>query len=171
MDLQAAEERLAELAELRSLSALAERTALLRLLGRLDEAFEVANEALRLTRFTGDRKDNVKARLRRAQVLQFQGKLVEAESEMSAVVEDAATHEWTRIEAFARQHRGKVHFDAGDLSSALIDFKAAVFLREKHGAPADLMEASLTSVLVVESLLAESMMETLPIAGRISLSR
>lgn len=167
VDLHAADERLSEIAELRSLSALAERTALLRLLGRLDEAFDVANEALRLTRFTGDRKDNVTARLRRAQVLQFQGKLPEAESEMSAVIEDAATHEWTRIEAFARQHRGKVHFDAGDLASALIDFKAAVFLREKHGAPADQMEASLTSVLVVESMLAESMLQTLPIAGRI----
>lgn len=168
VDTAAAEERLAEIADLRSLSALAERTSLLRLLGQLDDAFDVANEALRLTRFTGQRKDLAAARLRRAQVLQFQGKLAEAESEMTAVIEDAATHEWTRIEAFARQHRGKVHFDGEDLPAALADFKAAVFLREKHNAPADQMEASLTSVLVVESLLAEAQAETRPIWGRLA---
>ncbi len=169
VDTVAANARLDEIADLRSLSALAERTSLLRLLGRLDEAFDIANEALRLTRFTGDRKDYAAARLRRAQVLQFQGKFVEAESEMTAVAADASIHEWTRIEAFARQHRGKVHFDSGDLEAALMDFKAAVFLREKHGAPADQMEASLTSVLVVESLLAERVTEDLdatrPLAG------
>lgn len=170
VDTAAAAERLAEIAELRSLSALAERTSLLRLLGRLDEAFDVANEALRLTRFTGQRKDLAAARLRRAQVLQFQGKLAEAEAEMTAVAEDAATHEWTRIEAFARQHRGKVHFDGGDLPAALADFKAAVFLREKHGAPTDQMETSLTSVLVVESLIAESMAATVPLMGRVERS-
>lgn len=168
VDTAAASERLAEIADLRSLSALAERTSLLRLLGQLDEAFEVANEALRLTRFTGQRKDLAAARLRRAQVLQFQGKLAEAESEMTAVIDDAATHEWTRIEAFARQHRGKVHFDGDDLIAALADFKAAVFLREKHNAPADQMEASLTSVLVVESLLAEAQAETRPIWNRLA---
>lgn len=165
IDTVAANARLSEIAELRSLSALAERTSLLRLLGRLDEAFEVANEALRLTRFTGDRKDLAAARLRRAQVLQFQGKFADAELEMTAVAADAATHEWTRIEAFARQHLGKVHFDAGDLPAALVDFKAAVFLREKHGAPADQMEASLTSVLVVESMLAEDLDATRPLPG------
>lgn len=163
VDIAAANERLAEIAELRSLSALAERTVLLRLLGRLDEAFDVANAALRLTRFTGERKDLAAARLRRAQVLQFQGRLAEAESEMTAVAEDAATHEWTRIEAFARQHRGKVHFDAGDLPAALADFTAAVFLREKYGAPAEQMEASLTAVLVVESLISDSQAETRPV--------
>ncbi|MFC6356829.1 hypothetical protein [Luethyella okanaganae] len=116
---------------------------------------EVANEALRQARFTGDREQLAAARLRRAQVLQFQGKLPEAASEMTAIAEEAATHEWTRIEAFARQHRGKVHFDQGDLVAALADFKAAVFLREKHGASADQLESSLTAVLIVESILDE----------------
>ena len=52
---------------------------LLRLLGRLDEAYEVANEAVRQARFTGDREQLLGARIRRAQVLQYQGKYEEAD--------------------------------------------------------------------------------------------
>ena len=37
---------------------------LLRLLGRLDEAYEVANEAVRQARFTGDREQLLGARIR-----------------------------------------------------------------------------------------------------------
>ena len=83
VDLLAAGARLAELGNLRSLAALNEKVALLRLVGRLDEAWEIANEALRQSRFTGNREQAVASRIRRAQVLQFQGKLEEAVSELT----------------------------------------------------------------------------------------
>jgi tetratricopeptide (TPR) repeat protein len=124
---------------------------LLRLLGRLDEALVIANEAMRQARFTGDREQLLGARVRRAQVLQYQGKLDEAITELSGCVDEARTHEWTALEAFAVQNRGKAHFDAEDYEDALADVTAAVFLREKLGAsPAD-VESSLIAVAVVQS--------------------
>ncbi|WP_241983198.1 hypothetical protein [Cryobacterium flavum] len=63
-------------------------------------------------------------------------------------------HEWTRLAAYARQHRGKVYFDQGNLEVALADFTAAVFLREKDGADADELDSSLLAVAVVESHIA-----------------
>ncbi|MDH6238073.1 hypothetical protein [Cryobacterium sp. CG_9.6] len=140
---------------MRSLSALNEKVSLLRLLGRLDEAWEIANEAWRLSRFTGDREQAVASRIRRAQVLQYQGKLDEAQAELNHCILDAETHEWTTSAAEARQNRGKVHFDRGELDAALTDFTAAVFLREKDGATAKELEGCLVAVAVVESFIAE----------------
>ena len=124
---------------------------LLRLLGRLDDALEIANEAVRQARFTGDREQLLGARVRHAQVLQFQGKLDEAVTELTGCVDESRAHEWTAIEAFAVQNRGKVHFDAGDYDAALADLTAAVFLREKLGASPAEIETSLIAVAVVKS--------------------
>ena len=129
--------------------------SLLRLVGRLDEAFEIANEALRQSRFTGNREQAVASRIRRAQVLQFQGKLDEAASELTHCILDSEVHEWTRLAAYARQHRGKVNFDQGNLDQALADFTAALFLREKDGADTDELDSSLLAVAVVEAHMAE----------------
>ncbi|KFF59432.1 hypothetical protein JF66_11275 [Cryobacterium sp. MLB-32] len=155
VDPAAATERLNELGNMRSLSALNEKVSLLRLLGRLDEAWEIANEAWRLSRFTGDREQAVASRIRRAQVLQYQGKFDEAAAELNHCILDAETHEWTSAAADARQNRGKVLFDQGNLEAALADFTAAVFLREKEGATADELEGCLIAVAVVESFIAE----------------
>lgn len=153
VDLRAAGERLEELGSLRSLSALNEKTVLLRLLGRLDEAIEVGNEAVRQARFTGDREQLLGARIRRAQVLQYQGKTDEAVVELTGCVDEARGREWTALEAFAIQNRGKVYFDTGDFENALSDMTAAVFLREKLGASPAEIQAALTAVAVVQSAL------------------
>jgi tetratricopeptide (TPR) repeat protein len=155
VDLPAAAERLDDLGQLRSLSALNEKVTLLRLLDRLDEAFEIANQALRQARFTGDRQDFVLCRIRRAQVMQFQGKLEEAASELTQCVLESETHEWNLTAAFARETRGKVHFEQDDLDGALADFTAAVFLRDKSGASQDELESALIAVAVVESFIGE----------------
>ncbi|MEN0085823.1 MAG: hypothetical protein AAGC66_13760 [Leifsonia sp.] len=153
VDLRAADERLEELGSLRSLSALNEKTVLLRLLGRLDDAIEVANEAVRQARFTGDREQLLGARVRRAQVLQYQGKTDEAIVELTGCVDEARGREWTALEAFAIQNRGKVWFDTGDFENALADMTAAVFLREKLGASPAEIQAALTAVAVVQTAL------------------
>jgi hypothetical protein len=155
VDLPAAADRLNDLGKLRSLSALNEKVTLLRLLDRLDEAFEIANQALRQARFTGDRQDFVLCRIRRAQVMQFQGKLEEAAAELTQCIIESEAHEWTLTAAFARETRGKVHFDQPDLESALGDFTAAVFLRERAGASPDDLESALIAVAVVESFIGE----------------
>jgi tetratricopeptide (TPR) repeat protein len=155
VDLHAAGIRLEELGELRSLSALNEKVTLLRLVGRLDDAWETANEAVRQARFTGDREQVVLSRIRRAQVLQFQGKLEEARAELNHCVDEAETHDWLSVAGYARQHRGKVYFEQGNLEAALKDFTAAVFLRQEGQAPAGQVESSLIAVAVVESFLME----------------
>ena len=114
VDLRAAGDRLDELGELRSLSALNEKVALLRLLGRLDEAMEIANTAVRQARFTGDRQELAASRIRRAQVLQFQGKLDEAALELGHCINESEAHEWNGVAALARETRGKVHFEQGN---------------------------------------------------------
>ncbi|WP_431218760.1 hypothetical protein [Leifsonia xyli] len=126
---------------------------LLRLLGQLDEAIVVGNEAVRQARFTGDREQLLGARVRRAQVLQYQGKADEAIVELTGCVDEARGREWTALEAFAIQNRGKVHFDTGDYENALADMTAAVFLREKLGASPAEIQAALTAVAVVQSAL------------------
>ena len=155
VDLRAAGARLEELGALRSLSALNEKVSLLGLVGRLDEAWEIANEAMRQARFTGDREQLATCRIRRAQIQQFQGKLDEAAIELTHCVLESEAHDWTSVSGFARQHRGKVYFDQGNLEAALVDFTAAVFLRKKGDAPADQLESSLIAVAVVESFIEE----------------
>jgi tetratricopeptide (TPR) repeat protein len=153
VDLRAVGERLDELGKLRSLSALNEKVVLLRLSGQLDEAFVIANEALRQARFSGDREQALGARIRRAQVQQYQGKYPAALQELSLCVEEAQTHEWGTLEAAATLSRGKVRFEMEDYAEALVDFKAAVFLMERLGASIDQLESSLVAVAVTESFL------------------
>lgn len=147
----AAGQRLDELGELRSLSALNEKVALLRLVGRLDEAWDIANEAVRQARFTGDREMLLAARIRRAQVQQFLGRLDDAMTELSLCMEEARVHEWTRLESYATQQRGKVNFDQGMLSAARADFAAAIALGERLGASQEEMESALMALEVVDA--------------------
>ncbi|MBC7440914.1 MAG: tetratricopeptide repeat protein [Ramlibacter sp.] len=140
---------------MRSQSALNEKVSLLRLVGRLDEAFDIANTALRQARFTGSREELANCRIRRAQVQQFLGKPDEAAAELTHCVLESETHEWAAVAAFARENRGKVYFEQGELEAALADFTAAVSLQEKAGATPALLESSLIAVAVVESYIAE----------------
>ena len=151
IDVDAAEQRLADLGTLRSLSALNEKVELLRLLGRPDEAFDVANEALRQARFSGDRETTLAARIRRAQVQQYQGKLQPALTDLTICVEEARGHEWGSLEATALHNRGKMYFDLHEYRESLADFKAAVFLWEKSGASIDQLESSTIAIGVVEA--------------------
>jgi tetratricopeptide (TPR) repeat protein len=155
VDVRAATERLNELGLLRSLSALNEKVVLLRLLGKLDDAYVVANEAVRQARFSGDREMALGARIRRAQVQQYQGKYPTALQELGLCVEEAQTHEWGSLEAIATLSRGKVHFETQDYEAALVDFKAAVFSMERQGASIDQLESALVAVAVTESLLSQ----------------
>lgn len=134
VDAEAATSRLDEIGALRSLSALNEKVTLLRLLDRLDEAWDVANEAVRRTRFAGDRAELLSSRIRRARVMQAKGKLDDSLSELGLCVEESRTHEWHVQHAVALHHRGLVRFEMGDYEIAARDFDAAVALGERIGA-------------------------------------
>lgn len=153
IDVAAAEARLAQIAHLRSLAATNERVALLRMLGRLDEAFDDAQAAYRQSRFTGAREDALAARIRRAVVQQYQGKTEAALRELDGCVDEARVHEWGALAAFAHQHRGKTHFDRGEYEPALADFEEALRLRTEQQAPADQIESSKFAVRVVRERL------------------
>lgn len=153
VDLLEVGHRLNELGEMRSLDALCERTWLLKVAGRLDEALEVANQAFRLARFTGDRKDILRPRILRATVLQYSARYEEATSELNACIEEAHTHEWGALEALSMQHRGKVYFDQALYAESLGDFRSAAFLRQQLGAPADQIESSQIAANVADAFL------------------
>lgn len=155
VDLAAAEARLSELEGRRDMESLSERVDLLRLVGRLDDAWESANESLRNVRFSGDREELCLARIRRAQVQQFQGKLDAAHIELTSCVDESRNHDWASTEAFALQHRGKVLFDQREYAAALSDFRTAAAIRTRIGAHADQIQSSLVAVAVAESYLTE----------------
>ncbi|WP_460947190.1 hypothetical protein [Okibacterium endophyticum] len=141
---------------MRSLSALLERGWLLKVAGQLDEALDITNEAVRLARFTGNRRDLIRPRLLRSQVLQFRGAFDEAVHELTSCAEEARTHEWHLLEAFSLQHRGRVFFDQRDYAAALGDFTRAIDLRRKAGASDDQLEPTLIAAAVTESFLSAS---------------
>lgn len=153
VDSGAAEARLAELGQLRSLSALNEKVELLRLLGRLDEAMVIANEAVRQSRFAGDREELVIARTRRAQVLQFQGKIDPALVDLTDCINEALAHSWDGAAAFALQSRGSIRFDQQDYSAARHDYREALTLRVRTKAPAESIDACMVAIAVTDSYL------------------
>lgn len=166
VDVAAAEARLDEVREFRSLAALNEQVVLLRVLDRLDEAFEVAQAAYRQSRFTGAREDALAARIRRAQVQHYQGKLDAALVELSGCVDEAIVHDWHEHAGFALQHRGKLRFEQHDFNGALEDFELALEHREREGIPAHQVESTKFAMRATRAILegAETPLDEAPSA-------
>ena len=139
-------ERLLELGDQRSLPALLERVWLLKVLDRLEEANVISDESVRVARMAGTRKDLLRARILHATVQQWRGAYAAAEHELTTCAGEAEGQGWSAIAAFSYQHRGKVHYDAGDYEAARRDFKRALFLRQESGAPDEQLEATLLAV-------------------------
>ena len=155
VDLLAAGERLDELGGQRSSAAMNERVGLLRLVGRLDEAWDAANAALRQARMSGDREQLCLARIRRAWVQVYRGKPVPAVIELTSCTTEARDHDWTGAEALALQVRGIAYFDQAEYQAALTDFRTAATIRVSSGAPADDVESSMMAITIAESYVAE----------------
>lgn len=137
IDAAALEGRLAELGASRSTAALGERADLLRLLGRLDEALAISEEAFRLAHFTGDRADSTAARIRRAYVFKEQGRLERALNDLHTSRISAATEEWHELEAAAAELEGYTLYDLGRYEEARGSLSAALAAYEKAGAPVE----------------------------------
>ena len=140
-DAHAAQVRLDELGTARSTDAVAERAELLRVLGRLDEAFATAEESYRLAFFTGDRELVTEARLRRARVLQDQGKLDRALTEVKASLLTARTESWGEVEASAIFQQASILVDLGKLEDARVAISELIQLRVTQHAPPEQLAA------------------------------
>ncbi|MDX2376651.1 hypothetical protein M4I32_07540 [Microbacterium sp. LRZ72] len=138
--------RLADLGDQRSLPSLLERVWLLKVLDQLDDALLVSDESVRVARMAGTRKDLLRARILHATVLQRRGAYAAAAHELTTCAEEAEGQGWAAIAAFACQHRGKVHFDAGDFDAARRDFKQELFLRQEAGASDAELQSTLLAV-------------------------
>lgn len=149
-------ERLDELGDQRSLPALLERVWLLKVLDRLDDALDIADQTVRTARMAGTRKDLLRARILHATVLQFRGSLAAATQELTTCALEAEGAGWASIAAFAYQHRGKVQYDAGDFDAARADFKRALFARQSTATPDDQLESTLLAIDAAERRRAEA---------------
>ncbi|GAB3284441.1 hypothetical protein [Microbacterium sp. Root53] len=132
--------RLDEIGHLRSLPAMLEQVWLLKVLGRLDESLPLSEQAVRLARMSGTRKDLLRARILHASVNHWLGKHAAAEAELSTCIDEALGQSWNSIAAFALSHRGKNRYDAGDIHGARADFKQTLFLRQESGASDEELE-------------------------------
>lgn len=146
VDARQCKDRLAEIGEQRSLPALLERVWLLKVLDKLDDALAVSEQSVRLARMAGTRKDLLRARILHASVQQFRGAYPAAIHELNMCTEEAEGQQWQSLAAFAYQHRGKVHYDAGNFAAARNDFKRALFLRQESGAPEEQLESTLLAI-------------------------
>lgn len=146
VDTRECSDRLDEIGEQRSLPSLLERVWLLKVLGRLDESLVLSEQSVRVARMAGTRKDLLRARILHASVEQFRGAFAAAEQELTTCAEEAEGQGWAGIAAFAFQHRGKVHFDAGEFEESRRDFKRALFLRQEAGATDDQLESTLLAI-------------------------
>lgn len=139
-------ERLEEIGSQRSLPALLERTWLLKVLDRFDEALTVSEQSVRVARMAGTRRDLLRARILHATIQQCRGAFAAAEQELTMCAEEAEGQGWAGIAAFALQHRGKVHYDEGEYDAARTDFKRALFLRQNAGASDGELESTLLAI-------------------------
>ena len=142
--------RLAEIEAQRSLPALMERVWLLKVLDRLDEALDLADEAVRQARMAGTRKDVLRARVLHATVLQFRGARAAAEQELATCADEAEGQGWAGIAAFAHQHHGKNAYEARDFEQARESFKRSLFLRRAAGADESDLEKALRAIEAAE---------------------
>ncbi|MFT4157929.1 MAG: hypothetical protein QM630_08415 [Microbacterium sp.] len=146
VDLDECARRLTEIENQRSLPALMERVWLLKVLGRLDEALDLADETVRQARMAGTRKDVLRARVLHATVLQYRGAFAAAEHELATCAAEAEGQGWGSIAAFAHQHHGKNAYEAGDFEVARDSFKRSLFLRREAGAEDRELEAALLAI-------------------------
>ena len=142
--------RLSEIENQRSLPILLERVWLLKVLGRLDEALELADETVRLARMAGTRKDLLRSRVLHGSVLQYRGAHAAAAQELATCANEAEGQGWAGIAAFAHQHHGRNAFESGDFEQAKLSFKQSLFQRREAGADESDLEQSLRAIEAAE---------------------
>jgi tetratricopeptide (TPR) repeat protein len=127
-DIEAAQLRLDALGIRRDLDATIEKIALLRIVGRIDDAQDAASGALRQARFEADRQQLAKVRVARAQVHRVARRFDQAGSELTDVIVEASSHGWSEVEADALHERALVHVALDRVAEARDDLNAALVI-------------------------------------------
>ena len=168
-DVSAVEARILQLEELGT-SGEAERIGWLRMIGRLEEAEDLAWSCLHRCGFASqDLADGtalpypaVAAALRLAHVLHWQGRFDRAhalfESSLVSIQnKDCSSTAEKRVastfEAFALQHQGKLYFDEGRFEQALDCFRRSLSIRQSINASDDQLASSRLAITAAESRL------------------
>lgn len=154
-DVAAAQARLAYLAGRSDLAARGERVALLRVLGRLEEAEREGRAAYDLARRHGTPRQRVAAQIRLAHVVQYQRRWEQADAMLDEALAMARRLDDPLMEAFAHQHAGRNFADQDRYAEAVAAFRKALALREAHGAPADQLQSTRGALRVAEARLRE----------------
>lgn len=150
VDPRQCKDRLNEIGEQRSLPALLERVWLLKVLDLTDDALILAEQAVRVARMAGTRKDLLRSRILHASVETARGSFTAAEQELTVCVDEAEGQGWNGIAAFGYQHRGRAYFAAGELDLARADFKRTLFLRQETDASDAQVESTLMAIDAVD---------------------
>lgn len=146
-----AERYLEYIADRTDLRTRGERVALLRLLGRLDEAEREGRQAYEVALREGTPRQQVAALLRLAHVAQWQRNRHLADELFGEAIQQAGRLDDPLMLAFAYQHAGRNHVDQRRLHEAVAAFRAALALREAHDAPPDQLESTRDALRVAES--------------------
>jgi tetratricopeptide (TPR) repeat protein len=154
VDEAAALARLSGMSGRDDLAARGERTVLLRMLGRLEEAEVQGRAAYESALREGSSRQQVAALLRLAHVLQYRREWIAADQAFGEALRRAQELGEPLMLAFAYQHAGRNHVDQGRHAQALAAFRAAMALREAHGAPADQLESTRGALHAAEQRLA-----------------
>lgn len=128
------------------------------MLGRLDEALEVAREhhrtlvAQAADRGPGSDADDqareaadvraTAAAIRLAHVHHWRGEHAVADALLTSALSHSGAFGHAELVGFALQHRAKNRFDAGDLHGAIADITAALQHRRQHDLPAEQVASS-----------------------------
>jgi tetratricopeptide (TPR) repeat protein len=146
-----AERYLEYIADRTDLRARGERVALLRLLGRLDEAEREGRQAYEVALREGAPRHQVAALIRLAHVIQWQRNWNRADELFGNAIERARRLDDPLMLALAYQHAGRNHVDQGRLPEAVAAFRGALALREAHDAPPDQLESTRDALRAAES--------------------
>jgi tetratricopeptide (TPR) repeat protein len=154
IDETAAIAHLAALAGRTDLASRGQRVATLRNLGRLDEAEQEGRDAYDLARREGTPRQQLAALLRLAHVMQYRREWHEADAMFGEAFVRARELDDPLGLAFVHQHAGRNHVDQGRHAEAVAAFRAALALREAHGAPADQLVSTRGALRAAEAGLA-----------------
>ena len=147
VDPRQCKERLDEIGEQRSLPALLERVWLLKVLGRLEDSLVLSEQSVRVARMAGTRKDLLRARILHASVLQFRGAYAAAEQELTIVRRRGrGPGLGMRSPRSPTSTAARCTTTPATSTSARVDFKRALFLRQESGAPDDQLESTLLAI-------------------------
>jgi len=156
VDVSACKERLEDLGVLRSLPAMMERVWLLKVLGDLDQALDLSEEAVRAARMAGTRKDLLRARILHSSVLHYLGQYDHAVQELTHCAQEAEGQEWWTVAALAQHHLGRVYFDMEEWAEARTALRRTLFFRLTAGTPNDQLESTLLAIETAERRAVES---------------